>query len=79
MNFKAKIKKINKLLFITCLICFPQLILAQQTETDSLLIVIAKFRTIPNYQEDTNYINSLNFLAFKYNQIKPDTTIFLSQ
>jgi tetratricopeptide (TPR) repeat protein len=74
-----KVKKISRLLIIINIICIPQLLPAQQMETDSLKIVLAKFRTAPGYQKDTNYINTLNWLAFKYYSIKPDTTILLSE
>ncbi len=73
-------KKTIRLMILLCnCICCSQLLQAQQTEMDSLSIVLEKFRTSANYETDTNFINTLNLFAFKYNQIKPDTTILLSR
>jgi len=74
-----KIKITGGLFIFLSLLFFSKLLAAQQSETDSLLNVVAKFRTSPGYEKDTNYINTLNWLAFKYNQIQPDTTIIISQ
>jgi signal transduction histidine kinase len=74
-----KVQFISWLLISINLLFHPPIVTAQQMETDSLEAVLAKLKTQPDYKADTNYINTLNTLAFKYFQIKPDTTILLSQ
>jgi two-component system, NtrC family, sensor kinase len=71
-----KVQFISWLLISINLLFHPPIVTAQQMETDSLEAVLAKLKTQPDYKADTNYINTL---AFKYFQIKPDTTILLSQ
>lgn len=51
---------------------------AQVNQTDSLEIVVNNYRNQPGYQADTNYINTLNELAFTYQYNKPDTTLLLA-
>ena len=40
--------------------------LAQIREIDSLRASLAKLATLPNYEADTNYLNTLNELSLKY-------------
>ncbi len=72
-----KIKIHGLLLIFAIIILMPAILLAQQKQIDSLSILIVKYRGEKKYEQDTNYINTLNELAFKYNNIDPDTTIVL--
>lgn len=74
-----KIRTPGLLLVIAIINLMPAMLYAQQKQIDSLARSIAKYRRDKNYEQDTNYINTLNELAFKYNNINPDTTIVLVQ
>jgi tetratricopeptide (TPR) repeat protein len=52
---------------------------AQKQDIDSLNKTLAKFQTMPKFESDTNYINTLNILAFKYRTINSDTTLILAE
>jgi serine phosphatase RsbU (regulator of sigma subunit) len=62
--------------FIFCLAFFA---FAQKQDIDSLNKALAKFQTMPKFESDTNYINTLNILAFKYRTINADTTLILAE
>jgi two-component system, NtrC family, sensor kinase len=74
-----KVKLFIPLFIVVIIICFPPLLFAQQKPIDSLQSVLAKYTTVANFERDTNYLNTLNELALKYNNINPDTTILLGQ
>ncbi len=74
-----KIKKHACQLIFAIIILLPALLYAQQNQIDSLTALIVKYRGEKKYEQDTNYINTLSELAFKYNNINPDTTILLAQ
>ncbi len=38
---------------------------AQKQDIDSLNKTLAKFQTIPKFESDTNYINTLNIFSFQ--------------
>lgn len=65
------------MLFFLGLIYF-NIMPAQQKETDSLKLILKKHTALPNFEVDTNYIKTLNELAFKYQNSNPDTTIFIA-
>ncbi len=54
--------------------CSFSVLFAQKQEIDSLK------KVLPTYAEtDTNYLNTLNELAYKYYTINPDTTLILAE
>jgi signal transduction histidine kinase len=55
-------------------ICSFSVAFAQRQEIDSLKKALPKFA-----ESDTNYINTLNVLAFKYYNINPDTTLIWAE
>lgn len=57
---------------------FLQELQAQRNETDSIEAILQSFRKKPGFEKDTQYINTLNELSFKYAKIKPDTSLHLS-
>ncbi len=57
----------------------PILLVAQQNETDSLLFVLKKYASVSNFKTDTNYLNTMNELGFKYQSINPDSTIIMAE
>ena len=67
------------LLIFTLSICVAGEIFAQTKEIDSLKLTLTKFETLPKFEADTNYLNTLNELAFKYYTINPDTTLILAE
>jgi hypothetical protein len=63
-------KKYTLLLIFACSF---SVLFAQNKQIDSLK------KVLPTYpQSDSNYINTLNELAFKYYTINPDTTLILA-
>jgi tetratricopeptide (TPR) repeat protein len=70
----------NKLLAIFFLIRFvPYLAMSQQQEIDSLQKLLAQYEKQPQHAQDTNYLITLNILAYKYYATKPETTIILAE
>ena len=66
--------KISFFTFFFAFVCSISLSFAQQKEIDSLK------KALKNYaQSDSNYINTLNELAFKYYAINPDSTLFFAE
>lgn len=74
-----KLKKHGCLLIFAAIILTPAVLPAQQNQIDSLTALIVKYKGQNNHEQDTNYINTVSELAFKYNNINPDTTILLAQ
>jgi signal transduction histidine kinase len=52
-------------------------VLAQKQQVDSLVFILKKYETKNQYKQDTNYLNTLNELAYKYYSISPDSTLEL--
>jgi signal transduction histidine kinase/Flp pilus assembly protein TadD len=74
-----KIKKHACCLIFAIIILMPALLHSQQNQIDSLTALIIKYKGEKKYEQDTNYINTVSELAFKYNNINPDTTILLAK
>lgn len=71
--------KSSSLFRIIVLIClFPITIYPQQREIDSLRGVLIKIQKKSNFERDTNYLKTLNDLAYKYYNINPDSTYILA-
>jgi signal transduction histidine kinase len=73
----------NRKLFCTgiilCFLCCPVFLPAQNKTIDSLKSILNTYTSRSNVERDTNYLNTLNELGFKYAYLNPDTTIVLSQ
>ncbi len=69
-------KKIIIFIFFYLLV---QFIYAQTNEIDSLKSILLKFEVSKNFESDTNYLNTLNELAYKYYTSNPDSTRILSE
>ncbi|QEC69941.1 tetratricopeptide repeat protein [Panacibacter ginsenosidivorans] len=73
----------NRKLFCTaiiiCFLCCPVFLVAQNKTIDSLRNILTTYTSQPDFERDTNYLNTLNELGFKYAYLAPDTTIVLSQ
>ena len=74
-----RVKLLGFLFLMAVIFYCPVLLQAQQTDMDSLNKVIKKYTSTVNFEKDTNYINTINELAFKFSNINPDTTILLGQ
>lgn len=64
-------------LCITLLFCTNSLY-AQQNIADSLTKLVLQYRQQPGYEKTTAYITTLNDLAFRYTNSKPDTSVLLA-
>jgi signal transduction histidine kinase len=65
------------LLFFLLLISATGMAFGQDKELDSLNNVLQKFSLQKNFETDTNYINTLNTLAFKLAYLKTDSALLL--
>ena len=54
---------------------FPAVLFSQNKTIDSLKAQLSTYNTVKNFEADTNYLNTLNELAFRYTNINPDTSI----
>lgn len=72
-------QQIFKIILLIAFTCgsFPSL--AQKQQIDSLLHILQRYEAQKGYVQDTNYLNTLNELAYKYYTINPDSTLLLGE
>ncbi len=70
----------NKYIFCCLLSSFISFAaLAQKQAIDSLKKVVAKFESSKNSEQDTNYLNTLNDLSFRYYTVQEDTALLFAE